>query len=130
MDYLTIIVSAFCSIVGALSGGGIIYYRQNRRMKEVEVDAKQSDEWKRLYEKSDEDSREKDRKLDALYTERQQMYNQLIERDRTIARKDITIERLRFTRCDVNGCRRRRPPREYETYDTVDKENEKDNSTI
>ena len=130
MDYLTIIVSAFCSIIGALSGGGIIYYRQNRRMKEVEVDAKQSDEWKRLYEKSDEDSREKDRKLDALYTERQQMYNQLIERDRTIARKDITIERLRFTRCDVNGCRRRRPPREYETYDTVDKENEKDNSTI
>ena len=111
MDYLTIIASAFCSIVGALGGGGIIYY-------------------KKLYEKSDEDSREKDRKIDALYTERQQMYNQLIERDSIIAKKDIVIERLRFTRCDVNGCKRRRPPREYEIYDTLDKDNEKDSTAV
>ena len=44
MDYLTIIASAFCSIVGALGGGGIIYYKQTRRMKEDEVEDKQTDE--------------------------------------------------------------------------------------
>jgi len=130
MDYLTILASAFCSIVGALGGGGIIYYKQTRRMKEAEVEAKQSDEWKKLYEKSDEDSREKDRKIDALYCERQQMYNQLIERDRTIAYKDIQIERLKFARCDINGCRRRRPPREYEACDATEKSNEKDDTTV
>lgn len=128
MDLLTILVSAFCSIVGALGGGGIIYHKQTRRMKEAEVEAKQSDEWKKLYEKSDDDSREKDKKIDALYDERQQMYNQLIERDRTIAYKDIQIERLKIARCDINGCRRRRPPREYETSDTPDRYHEKDDN--
>lgn len=123
MDAVTIIVSAICSIIGALGGGGIMYYKQTRRLKEAEVEAKQSDEWKKLYEKSDAEASEKNKKIDELYAERQGMYNKLIEKDSIIARKDIEIERLKFTRCFVNGCKRRRPPREYEYYD------EKDNIT-
>lgn len=127
-DYLTIIVSAFCSIVSALGGGGIIYYRQTRRMKEADVDAKQSEEWKKLYEKLDADSRAKDQKIDTLLAERQQMHNQLVERDRTIAIKEIQIERLKFARCDTTGCRRRRPPREYEAIDISNPSDEKNDT--
>lgn len=123
MDFLTIIVSAVCSIIGALGGGGIIYYRQTKHMKEAEVDAKQSEEWRKLFEQSDEDSRKKDKKIDGLYEERQNLYNKLLEKDRIIARRDIDLERLNFARCYVNGCKRRQPPRDYEG-DNKDKDNE------
>lgn len=119
MESLTVIISALSALVGALGGGGLLYFRQNRRLKETEVEAKQSEEWKKLYETSDKDSREKDLKIDALYAERQRLLERLIERERVISQKDIEIERLSFARCDVNECRKRKPPRRYEENNNV-----------
>lgn len=111
---MTVIVSALSALLGALGGSGLLYFRQNRKLKEIEVEAKQSEEWKKLYETSDTDSREKDHKIDALYSERQGLLERLIEKERVIASKDIEMERLSFARCDVNECRKRKPPRRYE----------------
>lgn len=132
MDSITAIATVIATLIGAVSGGGLLYYRQTRKIKEIEAEAKQSAEWKKLFDQSDEDSREKDKKIDALYEERQQLYKQLIERDKTIAQKDIQIERLRFMRCFINGCRKRQPKREYETFveAETDTENETGNPTL
>lgn len=111
---IVILISALASLIGALGGGGVMYYRQTKQLKEAEVEAKQSDEWRKLFEQTDADSREKDKKIDGLYEQRQELYNTLLEKDRLIASKDIEIQRLNFSRCYVNGCRRRQPPRDYE----------------
>lgn len=128
MDTLTVIITALASFITALGGSSILYLRQNRRLKDMEVESRQSDEWKRLYETSDKDSREKDAKIDSLYGERQRLLAQLIAKEREASSLKVEQERLMFARCDVNECRKRRPPRRYESApDVNDKPNDKPN---
>lgn len=125
MDYVTLLINAVISLL-TIGGGSILFVRQSRRMKEVEVEAKQSDEWRKLFDQSDTDSRDKDRKIDTLYEERQQLYHKIIEKDKIIAGKDIMIERLKFDRCEIADCLKRHPPRKYGVA-YLDNENEKNN---
>lgn len=79
------IINLIGSILGILGigtgvGAGMLFYSKNKRMKEaearmkeIEAEAKQSFEWKKLYDISDTDSREKDAKIDKLYDERQSL---------------------------------------------------------
>lgn len=130
MDTLTVIITALASFITALGGSSILYLRQNRRLKDMEVESRQSDEWKRLYDISDRDSREKDSKIDSLYGERQRLLAQLIDKEREVSTLKVEQERLSFARCDVNECRRRRPPRRYESVpDVNDKPNDKQQKT-
>lgn len=130
MDTLTVIITALASFITALGGSSILYLRQNRRLKDMELESRQSDEWKRLYETSDKDSREKDAKIDSLYGERQRLLAQLIAKEREASSLKVEQERLMFARCDVNECRKRRPPRRYESApETTEKQNEKTNKT-
>lgn len=114
MDTLTTLITAVCSLLGALGGGSLLYLRQTRKMKEVEVESRQSEEWKRLYETSEAERKELGAKLDKLYDERKELLGQVLDRDRQLARKDIELTSLGFARCYVNHCRRRKPPRKYE----------------
>lgn len=121
MDTLTTIVNSVCTLLGILGAGtSVLFYTQNKRMhqaeaktKEVEAEAHQSLEWKKLFDQSDADRRDLDKKIDALYAERQQLLHTIIERDKTISCKDILIERYKFDRCIVNDCTKRNPPRKY-----------------
>lgn len=113
MSVLSVVLTAIVSFVSAMGGGSILFVRQNRRMKELEIESKQSDEWKKLYELSDADSKRKDNKIDELYTERQQLLERLIGKERHISSLIVYIERLLFARCDVDECGKRCPPRHY-----------------
>lgn len=119
------IINLIGSILGILGigtgvGAGMLFYSKNKRMKEaearmkeIEAEAKQSLEWKKLYDISDTDSREKDAKIDKLYDERQSLLHKIIEIERRSAVKDITIAHLTYNRCDINDCDKRHPPRTH-----------------
>ena len=69
MEWINIIVSAVCALAGALGGGSLLYIKTNRQLKKVEVVHSQADEWKRLYEESEEERKALSDKVDKLYKE-------------------------------------------------------------
>lgn len=75
MEWFNIIVTAVCSLIAAVGGGSIIYFKQNRAMKEVEVEVKKQEaeskeieQWKDLYNEVKSENRRLSEKVDQLYS--------------------------------------------------------------
>lgn len=122
MDTLNIIVTAVCTIIGALGGGSLLYFRQNKALKKIEVERSQADEWKKLYDEQCERTQESDNRCHELYLQRKKLYDEKIEAhihiaklEVQLAQKDVEIVGLKHCKCIVNHCTKRTPPREYET---------------
>lgn len=107
MDWITIIVGAACSLIGAFGGGSVLYFQQNKKLKSLEVIHNQADEWKRLYDEADTERKEKDVKLDKMREERDSAKSDS-------AHKDLDIQKLRWYHCTCNGCKNRRPPHVFD----------------
>lgn len=128
MDISSIVITIITGLFGLISGGSILYYRQDRKLKEVEAkrqeaelvsaqklaraerDERQSQEWKRLYDESKEDSREKLEQIKALTDDRDNWRMECANRDVLIVQKEMEIQRLTFYKCDLLECTNRRPP--------------------
>lgn len=70
-------------------------------------------EWKELYEKKEAKVHELDTKIDQLYVEK----NEDRERIRDLQSKNVKLEletqSLKFKKCEVRGCKERKPPSDY-----------------
>ena len=66
MEWINIIVSAVCALAGALGGGSLLFYKTNKQLKKVEVVHSQADEWKRLYEESEDERKALSEKVDKI----------------------------------------------------------------
>ena len=115
MEWINLIVGSICSLVGAFTGGGILFFKYNKQLKQQEVIRNQADEWKRLYEEADEERKskdaviaKKDEKIDELYKERN-------TESRGRMNAEMEVQRLRWYHCTVSGCTKRRPPHVFDT---------------
>ena len=70
-------------------------------------------EWKKCYEEERKVEEELNRKIDQLYKEKEQDR----ERIRDLQSKNVKLElenqALNFKRCEVRGCKERKPPSDY-----------------
>ena len=70
-------------------------------------------EWKELYENKEANVHELDTKIDQLYVEK----NEDRERIRDLQSKNVKLElenqSLNFKKCEVRGCKERKPPSDY-----------------
>lgn len=70
-------------------------------------------EWKKCYEEERKVEEELDRKIDQLYKEKEQDR----ERIRDLQSKNVKLElenqALNFKKCEVRGCKERKPPSDY-----------------
>lgn len=70
-------------------------------------------EWKELYEKKEAKVHELDTKIDQLYVEK----NEDREHIRDLQSKNVKLElenqALNFKKCEVRGCKERKPPSDY-----------------
>lgn len=70
-------------------------------------------EWKELYEKKEAKVHELDTKIDQLYVEK----NEDRDRIRDLQSKNVKLElenqALNFKKCEVRGCKERKPPSDY-----------------
>lgn len=70
-------------------------------------------EWKELYEKKEAKVHELDTKIGQLYVEK----NEDRERIRDLQSKNVKLElenqALNFKKCEVRGCKERKPPSDY-----------------
>lgn len=126
IDWVNIIVAAVCSVVGAFGGGSLLYFRQNKREKDISNELREADEWEKLYREKEQKCDAKDAKIDEL---RKHINSLQEERIRLIADSSDKQQELQgkvsqlrtemiecnWYRCEVCGCKNRRPPREIET---------------
>ena len=83
------------------------------RKAEAENITQYAAEWKELYEKKEAKAHELDTKIDQLYVEK----NEDRERIRDLQSKNVKLElenqSLNFKKCEVRGCKERKPPSDY-----------------
>lgn len=99
-DWIDIIVGAVCSLIAAFGGGGIIYYRQTKKMKDIEVVHTQADEWKRLYEESEDERKTLSNKIDELYKEQHELRRKMLM-------LEVEVKRLLPYTCTRIDCNQR-----------------------
>lgn len=111
LEWVTILSSAFSVVVGALGGGGVMYFRQNKAAKEIENESNQSNEWRKLYDEMKGELQSKDSKIDKLYEERKRYDDDIAELRKRITDLEISLKSERYFRCEVQDCKNRKPPR-------------------
>lgn len=97
---MDVIVGALCSLIAVLGGGGIIYHRQTKKMKDMEVIHTQSDEWKRLYEESEDERKTLNNKIDELYKEQHELRRKMLM-------LEVEVKRLLPYTCTRLDCNQR-----------------------
>lgn len=91
-DILTVFVTAAVTWAGTF-----IFYRQRKDGMEIENESKQSEEWRKLYLESQEDSRKKDEKIDELRRDMNKLNMCIISLERRVQLNSIY-------RCDREHC--------------------------
>ena len=110
MEWVDVIVTAVCSLLAAIGGGSIIYYKQNRALKTAEVvgkdvenETRAIDNWQELYNEVKQENLRLSAKIDELYKQQHTLMQQVFELQNEVKvhsclRLDCT-ERVRYV-CD------------------------------
>lgn len=119
MTEIIAIISAFFTLI--VGTGGILFYKQSKRLKAAEAAAAEkdvlkrdlenqkstNDEWIRLYEETKETLEKAQSKVDILNAK-------LHKSTELESQQRLVINDLAWSRCIVNGCSKRMPPRNFE----------------
>lgn len=120
---IEVIISSIVSLVLGI-GSTIMFYPQTRKEKNLQNEAKQADEWKKLYDEErkarDEDQKDwmverdrLDKKIDDLYMQ----INKHRDEKAEVIKRNTTLEvdntRLTMLKCEVVNCPNRKPPTGY-----------------
>lgn len=120
------IISALTTVLGILlGGGGVLFWKQDKRAKEIENEAHQSEEWRKLYERSEQDSRDKSDKIDRLYDEKKELRERFETLMAECAELKIQNKELEYQKCQRFECLKRCPPRFYNQNNTNEDSTEK-----
>ncbi len=123
------IISALTTVLGILlGGGGVLFWKQDKRAKEIENEAHQSDEWRKLYERSEQDSRDKSDKIDRLYDEKKELRERFETLMAECAELKIENKELEYQKCQRFECLKRCPPRFYNQNNKINEDTSEKNS--
>lgn len=123
------IISALTTVLGILlGGGGVLFWKQDKRAKEIENEAHQSDEWRKLYERSEQDSRDKSDKIDRLYDEKKELRERFETLMAECAELKIQNKELEYQKCQRFECLKRCPPRFYNQNNKINEDTSEKNS--
>ena len=70
-------------------------------------------EWKELYEKKEAKVHELDIKIDQLYLEKNEDRERIRDLQAKNAKLELENQALNFKKCEVRGCKDRKPPSNY-----------------
>lgn len=104
------------AIVSGLLAGGLtpfLFFRQERNSKDIENEAKQSEEWKKLYEETKEELKERDAKIDALYAQIHEQRDTEADMAKHITEVEVENTKCKMMMCEVPSCPNRRPQTGY-----------------
>lgn len=119
------IITGVVALFSALLGSSVLYFRQNKRSKEIENELKLATAWEHLAQEMEEKSKGKDAKIDELRKHVNILQNdkiKIIESKQKeiqglqseLFNTQIRIVELNYNKCEVLGCTKRKPPRQLE----------------
>lgn len=120
---IEIIVTAAVSLITG-AGGMLLFFPQVRRSKIIENEAKQSEEWKKLYDEERRMASEERKewegerkrlndKIDDLFIQITKHRDEKAEITKGNTALEVEITRLRMLKCEVINCPNRKPPTGY-----------------
>lgn len=80
---------------------------------EAENITQYASEWKELYEKEEAEVHELDIKIDQLYLEKNEDRERIRDLQAKNAKLELENQALNFKKCEVRGCKDRKPPSNY-----------------
>lgn len=128
-EILTIVISLLTLIIG---GGGLLFYKQTKRLRIAEAAAAEkdiitkdlenqkttNDEWIRLYDETKSELNETRERLNNALDDARSKIMELNQKLQTAieieSHQRLVINDLTWSKCVVNGCSNRKPPREFE----------------
>lgn len=111
---MTELIVTFSSLITIIvGGGGILFYKQSKRIKNAEAQSAEmenqkriTDEWKNLYLTTKDEKEKIDNELNKL----RNTYHECLNLEAT---HRVLITKLKWSRCEVNNCINRIPPRDF-----------------
>lgn len=124
---LTVIVSVLSGINLLELIGFILFYRQNKKAKELENDGKQNENIDKLVETtqkvidiledkfndSENDSKAKGAKIDELLKEKETLISEKFQLLKEKQRAELELIKANYLKCEVQNCPKRQPPTGY-----------------
>ncbi len=115
MEWLNIILGSLSTLIGLVGGGiGIIFWRENKALKQKEVERasienelKQAEAWADLYKQEHE-------KCERKSQEKKELYHELDELKEKYNKSLFRVEQLCWYHCTRNGCLKRMPPHRFD----------------
>jgi hypothetical protein len=122
MEWINIIVSAVCALLGALGGGSVFYFQQNKRLKAAEAqraeviahnEAENSEveRWKGISDRAEEQLKEarlhiqtKNEQVDRLYKRQHELENDVRVLTNKYNSAMQVIDRVRHYYCTNRPC--------------------------
>lgn len=103
MDWTTILVAAVSALISGGGIAGLVFFRENKRARQLENEATASSQWRELYEKSEAKVESQSLKIDALYKENGYLRDQ---------NNSLTTQKAVLTmyKCEMPECANRKPP--------------------
>lgn len=119
MQMIDTIVSA---IIGMICGNlmALLLFPQKRKSEnlknaaqDIENEAKQSNEWHKLYEEERDENKALNQKIDALYDEISKLRDRIVQLLNQISELLMENTKLKILKCEKPSCPNRQPPTGY-----------------
>ena len=122
LEKVSILVECIVALIGALSGGGLIFFVQNKRLKEIQVQREESDEWVRLYDQSNKKCDELLERNQKISDEKMKMFDEVLKLKEEIGNLKIKVKELEVCKCVRFACTERQPPKMTYVLKAIEKE--------
>lgn len=104
-----IILNSIITIAGLITGGGILFYRQNKISKKIENESRQSEEWRKLYDNSRKEEQMKENEINMLTDKITGLYNELTDTRSRVSKLELAADLNKIYICKTKNCEKRDP---------------------
>ena len=107
---MDVIINNIISLVGLITGGGILFYRQNKIGKKIDNESRLSEEWRKLYDNSRKEEQVKENEINMLTDKVMGLCNELTDTRGRVSKLELEAELNKIYICKTKNCEKRDPP--------------------
>lgn len=107
---MDVIINNIIALVGMITGGGILFYRQNKIGKKIDNESRLSEEWRKLYDNSRKEEQVKENEINMLTDKITGLCNELTDTRGRVSKLELAADLNKIYICKTKNCEKRDPP--------------------